>query len=528
MRDGVELLLDRYHPNGGDNLPVVLVRSPYRRGEMLHHVAVLLAERGFQVLLQSCRGTAGCGGTLHPSFNEENDGLDTIDWIASQSWFCGKLAIMGTSYMGNAAWAAVRSAGPKISAMALAMTLSDSRSETYAFEGFTLESCLRWTRTLAHHDSSLMWSVAEDWSTRFRGAARIERALQLLPLRDADRTAAGCSIRWWRDWVEHAEPDDPFWRPIDYSSAAASAPPTALVAGWHDVFLPWEVKDFEAAQAAGRDITLTIGPWRHSDREAVAETLRQALPLFQTHLLNAPRPAAAGVRSPVRLFVIGANEWREYSSWPPPEAVPMPYYLAPGGALTSTAPAAGEPSRYDYDPSDPTPSVHGPSLRNSPALGDMAELERRMDVLLFTGEPLDADLDVVGPIWAEIFFRSDLDNTDLFLCLCDVDPEVASTNVCDGYIRVRPNRPVPLRDGTRCVRIEFWPTAYRYKRGHRIRVIVAGGAHPRYARNPGTGESLADAVTLKVAHQQIFHDSRHPSRIVVGACPRSGDGHSTS
>jgi putative CocE/NonD family hydrolase len=527
MRDGVELLLDRYHPRGGDNLPVVLIRSPYGRGKMLHHGAVILAERGFQVLLQSCRGTEGCGGTLHPSFNEENDGSDTIDWIGSQSWFCGKLAIMGASYMGNAAWAAVRSAGPKIAAMALAMTLSDSRAETYAFEGFTLESCLRWTRTIAHHDSSLVWSSAEDFSTRFAGAARMQLALQLLPLRNADRAAVGRSIRWWRDWVEHGEPNDPFWQPIDYSTAAASAPPTALIAGWHDVFLPWEVKDFEAAQAAGRDITLTIGPWKHSDREAVAETLRQALPLFQTHLLDASRPATAGVRAPVRLFVIGANEWREYRSWPPPETIPVAYYLAPGGALSNTAPAAGEPSRYNYDPSDPTPSVHGPNLRNSPALGDMAELERRFDVLLFTGEPLDADLDVVGPVWAEVFFRSDLDNTDFFLCLCDVDPEARSTNVCDGYIRVRPNRPVPLCDGTRCVRIEFWPTAYRYKRGHRIRVIVASGAHPRYARNPGTGEALADAVTLKIAHQQIFHDSLHPTRIVVGACSRSGDGHPT-
>ena len=101
MRDGVELVMDRFYPQGGDGLPVILIRSPYGRGNLFHYVAVMLAERGFQVLLQSCRGTGGSDGILRPSFHEEQDGADTIDWVSCQPWYCGKLALMGASYSGQ-------------------------------------------------------------------------------------------------------------------------------------------------------------------------------------------------------------------------------------------------------------------------------------------------------------------------------------------------------------------------------------------------------------------------------------------
>jgi putative CocE/NonD family hydrolase len=520
MRDGVELLTDRYHPRGGEQLPVILIRSPYGRGGQIQSVAIILAERGFQILLQSCRGTGGSGGVLHPSFNEERDGADTIDWIGRQPWYCGKLALMGTSYLGNAAWAAAHAAGSKIAAMALHATLSDARAETYAFDGFTLEGCLTWTYELTRQTlqpqrpSALGFLLGRRPRSRLSEPA-LQRALETWPLRDADQIAVGQRVSWWQEWIDHAEPGDPFWKPIDYSGVAATAPPTALISGWHDIFLPWQVKDFEAMQAAGREVSLTIGPWTHSAPAAVRESVRQALFLFRAQLLNQPAPP----RSPVRLYVLGADEWREYAAWPPPGTNPVTYYLSPGGVLSTAPPPSSDPTRYDYDPSYPTPAVLGPRLQSETALGDMAELERRTDVLLFTTAPLAADLDAVGPVSADLFFRSSLEHTDFFLCLCDVDPQGRSTNVCDGYIRVRPNRPAPLSDGTRLVKIDFWPTAYRFRKAHRMRVIVASGAHPRYARNPGSGETLGDATTLTVAHQQILHDPDHPSRLTLPLAP---------
>jgi uncharacterized protein len=111
--------------------------------------------------------------------------------------------------------------------------------------------------------------------------------------------------------------------------------------------------------------------------------------------------------------------------------------------------------------------------------------------------------------------RSNTAHTDLYLCLCDVTPEGRSSNVCDGYRHLRPESTASETGDARKVAIEFWPTAYRLKAGHRMRVIVASGAHPRYARNPGSGESLGDATNMIVAHQRILHGPIHPSAITL-------------
>ncbi|MBZ5635593.1 MAG: CocE/NonD family hydrolase [Acidobacteriia bacterium] len=512
MSDGVELLSDRYYPRSGECLPVILIRSPYGRGDQFRDLALIFAERGFQVLLQSCRGTGGSGGLLRPSFQEEQDGATTIDWLNRQPWYCGRLALLGTSYLGNAAWAAVHAVGPQIAAMALHATLSDASAETYAFEGFTLEGCLIWTLQLTQPQfSGTVRSLLRSWlSQRHEPRSRLP-ALDSLPLRDVDNCALGRHVSWWQDWVNHAELGDPFWKPLNFSAGVTAAPPTAMIGGWHDIFLPWQIKDYAAMQAAGRSASLTIGPWVHAALAAWGEGVRQALPLFRTQLLDQPAPP----RAPVRLYVIGAEEWRDYDSWPPPGTRPAAFYLCAGGGLSPKPPDPSEPDRYTYDPADPTPAVHGPRLGGVRPTGDMAQLESRSDVLLFTAEPLAASLEVIGPVSAELFFRSSLEHTDFFLVLCDVSPNRRCTNVCDGYIRIRPHRPSPLNDGVRHVHIEFWPTAYCFRQGHRMRIIVASGAHPRYARNLGSSEPLADAVTFHVAHQQIFHDPHHPSQILL-------------
>ncbi len=285
-------------------------------------------------------------------------------------------------------------------------------------------------------------------------------------------------------------------------------PPSVMVAGWYDIFLPFQLRDFAAAQRAGRDVRITIGPWTHVAFAGLAESLRQSITLFQETLgVRPPQSATAGGKPQVRLFLMGANEWRDYSSWPPPNTTTRTFYLRPSGSISAEAPASETESVFDYDPSNPTPSFHGATLEGRKGSGDMAELERRSDVLVFTGEPLASDLDAIGPVSAEIFLRSNTEHTDLYLCLCDVTPQGRSTNVCDGYRRVR-------RDGS-SISIEFWPTAYRFRRGHRMRIIVASGAHPRYARNPGSGEPLGDATTMVVAHQHILHGPDHPSAITL-------------
>jgi uncharacterized protein len=518
MRDGVELVAHRHYSTLGGAQPTVLVRSCYGIPGIL---GTLFAERGFQVILQNCRGVGGSQGVFRPFFDEQSDGEDTVAWIVRQPWFQGDLALWGISYLGNTAWAIANSpAAGHVKAMGLHVTLSDFRDRTYAFGGFTLLSCFGWTITMSDvlHDGGMKILLGLTRARRTRNLT--EKAVSLLPLNDADRVITPEGFAWWQDWMAHAEPGDPWWNPTRYSGAAARVPTTVMTAGWHDLFLPWQLRDFVTAQQAGRDVRMIIGPWMHADAKGLAESLRETMGLFQEQF-GLRTPATAG-KPRVRLFLMGADEWREYPSWPIPNTTERTYYLHNNGLLAQKSPGEAGVRAYDYDPARPTPSLHGPTLEGKNGSGDMAALERRSDVLVYTSEPQAEDLDVIGPVSGEVYLRSSTIYTDMYLCLCDVTPAGRSTNVCDGYVRLRAEGR-PATDVVRKVAVEFWPTAYRFRRGHRLRILVASGAHPRYGRNPGTGAPLGEARELVGAHQEILHGPEYPTSIVVcveSAAPR--------
>jgi putative CocE/NonD family hydrolase len=142
---------------------------------------------------------------------------------------------------------------------------------------------------------------------------------------------------------------------------------------------------------------------------------------------------------------------------------------------------------------------------------DIIRLEQRRDIVRFTSAPLEHDLDVIGLVTVTLSIRSNREHTDFYACLCDVDRKGRPMQVVDGYLRLRPGRPAAAASGVRQICIECWPTAYRFKRGHRLRLIVGSGAHPRYARNLGTGEPLSTATAMVTAQQQILHGSVHDS-----------------
>ncbi|HKB48205.1 MAG TPA: CocE/NonD family hydrolase, partial [Ktedonobacterales bacterium] len=136
-------------------------------------------------------------------------------------------------------------------------------------------------------------------------------------------------------------------------------------------------------------------------------------------------------------------------------------------------------------------------------------------VLVYTSAPLPEDLEVIGPLSAELHVRSSLAHTDFFVRMCDVAPNQRSINISDGILRLEPGSPAPAADGVLCVQIELWPTAHRFRRGHRIRLQVSSDAHPRFARNTGSGELLATATKLITAEQTVYHDAAHPSAIIL-------------
>ncbi len=509
MPDGTTLLADRYAPRGAGKLPVILLRSPYGRSGFGLLYGRLLAERGFQVLIQSVRGTFGSGGRFNPFHDERADGLATLEWLKQQPWCSGEFALVGPSYLGFVQWAIARDAGPALKALVPHITASSFRDQTYAGGAFSLDTVLSWIHLIHIQERPPLRLIAAQL-----GATRTLKPLfNHLPLHEVDSRVTGKPVQFYQDWLEHSASGDAWWSAVDFTASVPEVTaPVHLVSGWYDLLLPWLLNDYLALKRAGRQPFLTLGPWPHNSFGGMAAALRESLAWCKAHL--------QGNRSllreaPVRLFVMGANTWRDFQEWPPPGAQSQRWHLQSGRGLSPTPPSASEPDHYRYDPADPTPSVGGALLTREAGPRDNRDLEQRPDVLTYTSTPLEKDLEVIGPVRAELFVRSSLAHTDFFVRLCDVEPSGKSTNLCDGLSRLVPGQPAAESDGTLRVSIELWPTAHRFLKGHCLRVQVSSGAHPRFTRNPGSGEPLGTAKTLVAADQTIFHDPARPSALLL-------------
>ncbi|SEF52712.1 hypothetical protein SAMN04489712_101317 [Thermomonospora echinospora] len=518
MPDGVTLLADRYAPAGVPDPPTILVRTPYgRRGVPAVMAGLPFVPFGFQLVVQSARGTFGSGGEFDPLGSEQEDGLATVEWLRRQSWFGGSFATYGASYLGYSSWALAAGAGPELKAMSAQITASSFRDAAYVGGSFALETVLMWSDLTARQERRLgMVNGALLSRRRARRAARTGR-----PLAELDSLATGAAVRFYQDLLVNSEPGADYWRTRDFTATVGEvAAPVTLLGGWYDIFLPWQLKDYAALRAAGKRPYLTIGPWWHSDARHGVVAMRESLAWFRAHL----RGDFSGLRAhPVRVYVTGARQWRDYLDWPPPSMRHHRWHLHPGYGLGEEGPQAAPPSRYRFDPAHPTPALTGPSLLGSCKPVDQRPLERRPDVLVFTSAPLRHDLDVIGPVSAELYVRSDREHTDFMTRLCDVAPDGTSLNVCEGGLRLRPGDPPADADGIRRVTVELWPAGHRFRRGHRIRVHVASGAFPLVAANPGTGEPLGSAAARVGAHQEVFHDPDHPSAILLPVVERSAE-----
>jgi putative CocE/NonD family hydrolase len=514
MEDGVFLVADVYSPAGDGPHPTILVRSPYgRSGPLGLLLGRAFAERSYRVVLQSCRGTFGSGGVFEPNFHERADGLATIHWIERQAWFDGRLAMNGPSYLGGVQWAVADTAGPVLRALCTHITYSNIMWHWYRGGSFSLEDGLGWTTMICEQETSrfrLADSILE------RQQRRIDRVINHLPLEELDERVLGRQVAFWRQFVDHPSADDPFWQPVDHSGrVAAVTAPVLQVGGWYDIFLPELLADHHALVAAGNQPRLVIGPWTHISPDGFKVQLRESLRWLDQHVRGVPAHDRVADGLPVRIFVMGANRWRDVASWPPPGYRIERWHLQPRGHLDRNGPGNDEPDSYTYDPAEPTPIVGGTLMRRSGGRREQARTERRHDVLLFTSDVLTRDVEVIGEVVAEIHVSSDLEHFDVFVRLCDVDSKGRSFNVCDGIERVSPQRWPPPPDRIWLVRVALWPTAQLFPAGHRIRVQVGSGAHPRFVRNLGTGEPLATATAMRVANQTIHHDPEHASAVFL-------------
>lgn len=509
MPDGTTLLADLYTPRGATSkLPTLLIRSPYGRFGLF---ARPYAERGYQVLLQSCRGTAGSGGPFVYTRNEHDDGLATIQWIKQQTWFSGDLATLGPSYLGFVQWAVAADAGSDLKAIVPQITTSDFNHFRFQGGSLNLESSLDWSTMMTAQAASGMKLS----SLLFSGLRnrKLERAYLHLPLGEADQQVVQQPSQHFQDQLLHG-PEDDYWKPIDFHARLPEVQaPAYLMGGWYDIFLDGQLQDYQALRSAGKQPYLLVGPWTHTSfgREGIA--IRESLAWLDTHVKNQPHKLHA---MPVQLFIMGEQRWRDFAAWPPP-AQEERWYLQANGGLAPTTPAASEPDRYRYDPADPTPALGGNSLGAAKHMGpkDNRPLEARSDVLVYTSEVLTEDKLVVGPITTEFYVQSSLEYTDFFARLCVVETSGKSINLCDGILRLTPGSVQAEPDGSLRISINIWPTAYHFQKGQRLRLQVSSGAHPRFVRNPGSGEPLASGTKLCLADQTLYHDPQHPSAILL-------------
>ncbi|HEY2265212.1 MAG TPA: CocE/NonD family hydrolase [Streptosporangiaceae bacterium] len=530
MSDGTVLLADHYLPVSVAAAATVLVRCPYgRSGPFALQNAQLLAERGYHVLLQSVRGTFGSGGEFEPMRREITDGQDTVAWLRRQPWFGGSLATFGASYLGFVQWALAMDPPPELVAAVVHVGPHDFSRSAFRNGVFDLYNYVAWSDLVLNQENTGLARTVVRSATADR---RLRPVLGRLPVADGFRDLLGRELTGAERWLEHPDPADPFWAPVQCAAALDRITvPVLVVGGWHDLFIEQTLEQYRALSGRGVPARLLVGPWTHLEigsqgGAAMTESLAW-LDRYAGPGRTGPR-AAAGPETresaAVRIWVggEGAGEWRETGTWPPPAAVQR-WYLGANGSLglAATGPGgAGGPgvpaARFRYDPADPTPSPGGATLSVHAGSRDQRAVERRPDVLVFSSDPLGEPAEVIGEVAAELSVTRDNPDADLFARLCDVDPRGRSRNVCDGIVRLTSADPL-----TGIVRVSLLGAAHRFGRGHRIRLQVAGGAFPRFARNPGTGQVDAPASGLVPTRYEIGLDAARPSVLLLPVAPGS-------
>ncbi|WDV56833.1 CocE/NonD family hydrolase [Streptomyces coeruleorubidus] len=514
--DGSPLVTDHYFPRTTGDFPTLLVRSPYGRGLPWSPMyGMLFAEQGFHVVLQSCRGTGGSGGEFDLWRNEAADGQATVSWLREQPWFDGRLGTVGPSYLGYVQWALALDPPPELKAMVVQVGLHDPYALFYADGALRLENALLVGLGMTYQHRG----IAPFARATLRLQRRMREIVTARPLRGAYASALG-DVPWLDDVLTHPDAGDRYWDGASLARAAERLNvPTSLISGWHDALADQTFEQYARLRRAGCDTALLVGPWTHTSalQQGWPEVFAESLAWLRAHLCAEPsvlRPTR------VRVHVGGEDVWRDLDDWPSlaslttswvptadgqldQRAHPAPADgaraadgagapdsgSAPDGAQAADGAGAAPLASLHYDPADPTPSIGGPLLSRTAGPRDNSALEGREDVLTFTGPPLAEPVDILGPVSALLSVSTDTGYADVFSRLCDVDAQGRSTNVCDGLARLETVGRAPSE-----VTVRMSSTAYRFPAGHRIRWQISAGAHPRYARNPGTGKSPAEAV----------------------------------
>jgi uncharacterized protein len=572
MRDGIRLRSDIYVPAGPGPFPVLLCRYPYSVADgMMDRRNREVAGQGYTVVFQHCRGRYGSEGVFYPFHPDVEDGYDAVEWAASQPWSNGRVGMFGASYGGLAAWLAAIARPPHLMAIAPV-------SASWSFIGCNI---WYWTRGVMGLGFALMWTgQMTTWEAERLGVpqtlpvfAEIERSMHELssdpaafekavveqaellkellarrPLRDIEELRE--LAPWWRDWCDHDDPDDPYWRQVHASAhIEALTLPIQHMTGWYDFFTNGVLDGYQTMKRYGTSAQvrktqrLAVGPWSHvpgvvphpdipsgpDHPDMYALHPGSTVMEFFRHHLKGENPDF-DEQPPVRIFVMGDNRWRDEWEWPLARTNWTSFYLhSDGGAntldgdgtLSQQPPASELADSFIYDPNDPVPGPIAVGLTAGPEI-DPGNTGRRADVLVYTTPTLEDDVEVTGPVILELWAASSVAYTDFTAKLIDVFPHGEALPIVQGMVRSRQAAAQPLQPGAIYrFDIDMWATSNVFKAGHRIRLHISSSEFPTYEPNSNTGARITDDASGQTlsAKQQVFHDQAHPSRLILPVIP---------
>jgi putative CocE/NonD family hydrolase len=357
------------------------------------------------------------------------------------------------------------------------------------------------------------------------------------------------------DWLAHPT-YDAYWKPWSIEDNYDKIQVPALtIAAWYDIFQGGSLRNYiglrdhagnEVARGNQRLVVIIgghagggrkIGDVDFGPEAAPADEHAITLDWYDYLFLGKKNEFADAAR-PVRIFVMGRNEFRREEAWPLSRARQTSYYLssngkantASGDGLLVTTPKAGTGDVFVYDPANPVPTIGGPlccdSSHLSPGPRDQREVETRSDVLVYSTSVLDQEVEVTGPVVLELFAKSSAVDTDFTAKLVDVWPNGFAQNLTEGILRAgfresTRGEPKPITpEQVYEYKIDLWSTSNVFLKGHRIRLEVSSSNFPRFDRNLNTGKSAASSAQFTKATNTILHDSEHPSALILPVVAR--------
>lgn len=574
MRDGIRLATDLYFPPAIP-APVIAMRTPY--GRRRHEEALMaLARRGYLIVSQDVRGT---GDSEPESWDfyvfEREDSIDFVDWVARQSWCSGFIGSLGGSYVGGTQWCmamhpAMTAIAPEVAGLGIAPSNgvrfhlyinSYSKSvgkgagkvaidhaemerrmkgETLASGYFNEPLGQPFSKSLlARYPALAAMAPAEGrrWLWRqFAGLPANERAELIKLALEEDIVTFTSTTKLNPVFGHDVDPDALMYPSAEIPALCRSInAPALVVTGWYDwclgdTLFTWEqlMRHGGEKMRSGSHLLVTASahnaPGYHEGSADHPELRRTYRTGDNMELLllwyGALRQGKGEALPPVTYYLMGANEWRTASAWPPVEAKTATLYLGPDGALTQAKPPAdAAPDSYSYDPEDPTPTLGGSILSNilPPGSIDVSAAQKRPDVLTYTTQPLSGDLDVVGSLRMVLYASSSAPDTDFYARLSDVFPDGRAIQLQSGMVRARyrnPDGEPALLEPNKVYRfeIDMWATANRFAVGHRLRLDISSADFPKFERNNNRGGTPGPSI---VARQTIHHDAAHPSHLLL-------------